>query len=414
MATTTFPPQTRVPQLSRLQMLGIGAAVVGLALLGLGWFVVSPLQFVESYIFAFYFTMALPLGCLGFLMIQHLTGGAWGVTVRRMLEAGAAALPIFFLLSIPVMMAAYNVYGFDQPIYHWADPALITEGSPEFDPIIAHKVPWMSPLWFSGRLVIYFLVWSTLALLLRRWSLEQDRSRDPDASTRKMRMLSGIGVALFVITVTFFAFDVGMSLDPHWYSTMYGAQYMGNAGLTTLAFLLLALTQVRRTQLFETYVPTKPIHDIGKLMLAFTVLWTYLSFGQYVIIWSGDIAEFTPWYIRRQEGGWIISVIVLIVFCFFTPFFMLLGRKPKRNLNYLAGVSILVLVMRFVDMFWIILPQFHETLLGAATTFTNYAAPLGTIGIFLAIWAWTMQRAPLLPLNAPQMDDLAAAAGGHH
>lgn len=394
-------------------MFGIGAAVIGLALLAAGWLLVGPEQFVHSYIFAFYFTMAFPLGCLGLLLVQHLTGGAWGVMVRRMLEAGALAFPIFFLLSIPVVLAAYNTYGLEHYVYHWADPKVVTPGSPEFDPIVAHKVPWMSSYWFAGRMLIYFLVWSTLGLLLRRWSIQQDNGADPDASAAKMRMLSGIGVALFVLTVTFFAFDVGMSLDAHWYSTMYGAHYMENSGLTVLAFLLLALTQVRRTKIFEQYVPVKPIHDLGKLLLAFTVLWTYLSFSQYVIIWAGDVAEFTPWYIKRQSGGWLWFVVLLMSLSFFTPFFLLLGRKPKRNLNYLAGVATLVLVMRFIDMMWIILPEFHETTLGALTTFTNFAAPLGTIGIFLAIWAWNMQRASLLPLNAPQMDALAAAAGGH-
>jgi hypothetical protein len=413
MATTALP-QSRVPQLSRLQTFGLIAAVVGLALLAVGWFLAGPEQFVHSYIFAFYYSMAFPLGCLGLLMIQHLTGGAWGVTVRRMLEAGALTLPIFFLLSIPVILAAYNTFGLEHYVYHWADPAVVTPGSPEFDPIVAHKTPWMSAPWFAGRILIYFVVWSTLALLLRRWSLQQDRGGDPEASQGRMRALSGIGLALFVLSVTFFAFDVGMSLDAHWYSTMFGAQYMGNCALTVIAFLLIALTQVRRTALFQEYVPVKPIHDLGKLLFAFTVVWTYLSFGQYVIIWSGDVAEFTPWYIRREEGGWIFVVLLLMIASFFLPFFALLGRKQKRNLNYLVNVAILVLVMRFIDTFWIILPQFHDTALGAFTTFTNYAAPIGLLGIFLAIWAWNMQRASLLPLNAPQMDALAAAAGGHH
>jgi hypothetical protein len=412
MATTTLP-QTRAPQLNNLQLLGIGAAVIGLLLLALGFFL-DPLLFVQSYIFGFYFTMAFPIGCLGFLMIQHLTGGAWGAMVRRMLEAGAVAMPIFFILSIPVIMAAFNTFGFDHAIYHWADPAIVTPGSPDFDPIIAHKTPWMSPLWFAGRMVIYFAIWSTIALLLRSWSLQQDRTRDGVPLQTRMRMLSGIGVALFVISVTFFAFDVGMSLDAHWYSTMYGAHYMENSGLTVLAFLLLVLSQVRRTEIFHRYVGVKPVHDVGKLLLAFTVLWTYLSFGQYVIIWAGDIAEFTPWYIKRQEGGWIFFVLALISLSFFTPFFLLLSRKGKRNMNYLVGVAALVLTMRFVDMMWIILPEFHPTVLEAVTTFTNFAAPLGLVGIFLAIWAWNMQRASLLPLNAPQMDDLAASAHGHH
>jgi hypothetical protein len=412
MATTTIP-QTRVPQLNRVQLLGIGAAVVGLALLALGFFI-SPLQFAESYIFGFYFVMSFPLGCLGFLLIQHLTGGAWGVTARRILEAGALALPVFFILSIPVVLAAYNTYGFDHPIYHWADPAAIDPASPEYDPIVAHKTPWMSPYWFAGRILIYFLVWGGLALLLRTWSLQQDRSRgDGVDEARRMRMLSGIGVPLFVLTVTFFAFDVGMSLDVHWYSTMYGAHYMGNTGLTALAFTLICLALVRRTPIFGEYVPIKPIHDLGKLLLAFVVLWTYLSYGQYVIIWSGDWAESVPWYIHRQTGGWLFFVIALIAFSFFAPFFLLLGRKPKRNLNYLVGVSAFILVMRFVDAMWIILPEFHSTV--AEISWMDFAAPLGLLGIFLAAWAWNMQRASVLPLNDPQMDALAAAShGGHH
>jgi hypothetical protein len=412
MATTTIP-QTRVPQLNRVQLLGIGAAVVGLALLALGFFI-SPLQFAESYIFGFYFVMSFPLGCLGFLLLQHLTGGAWGVTARRVLEAGALAMPIFFILSLPVILAVYNTYGFDHPIYHWADPAAIDPGSPEYDPLIAHKTPWMSPYWFAGRMLLYFVVWSALAILLRNWSLQQDRSRgDGVDEARRMRMLSGIGVPLFVITITFFAFDVGMSLDAHWYSTMYGAHYMGHTGLTGLAFTLICLALVRHTPIFGELVPTKPIHDLGKLMLAFVVLWTYLSYGQYVIIWSGDLAESVPWYISRQTGGWLFFVIALIAFSFFAPFFLLLGRKPKRNLNYLVGVSAFILVMRFVDIMWLILPEFHATV--AEISWMDFAAPLGILGIFLAAWAWSMQRAAVLPLNDPQMDTLAAARHhGHH
>ena len=411
MATTTLP-QTRVPQLNRLQMLGIGAAVLGLVLLAAGFFI-NPVQFAESYIFGFYFAMAFPLGCLGLLMIQHLTGGAWGVTGRRIFEAGAASLPIFFILSIPVVMIAYNGFlGLEHFIYHWADPAVVTPGSDHFDPIIAHKYPWMSPPWFAGRMLIYFAVWSAIALLLRRWSIEQDRGGDPVAAATRMRMLSGPGIALFVITVTFFAFDVGMSLDAHFYSTMYGAHYMENCGLTALSFTILALTQIRRTNIFEEHVPVKPIHDLGKLLFAFTILWTYLSFGQYVIIWAGDVAEFVPWYIKRQENGWIFVVLALMIFAFFAPFFALLSRDRKRNLNYLTVVAALIIFMRFVDVSWIILPEFHVTPVEAYTAFTNYAAPLGLVGIFLAVWAWNMQRAALLPLNDPNME--ALRAGGHH
>lgn len=410
MATTTLP-RANVPQLSGVQATGLGAAVIGLVTLGLG-FMINPEQFAKSYIFGFYFTTAFGLGCLGFLMVQHLTGGAWGVTARRIFEAGAMTLPVLFLLSLPVIMVVYNAFGFEHAIYHWADPKVITPGSPEFDPIVAHKVPWMSPPWFAGRMVIYFAVWGILAILLRTWSLQQDRGGDPEATATRMRRLSGIGTALFVLSVTFFAFDVGMSLDAHWYSTIYGAHYIVNCGLSVLAFTVIALTQVRQTPIFKEYVPIKPIHDIGKLMFAFTVLWTYMSFGQYVIIWSGDVAEFTPWYFRRSGSGWIGIVVFLMFASFLLPFLALLGRKPKRNLNYLAAVASWIVFVRFIDTSWIILPEFHTTAFEAYTTFTNWAAPIGLMGVWVALWAFFMQRASLLPLNAPQMESLHV--GGHH
>jgi hypothetical protein len=174
------------------------------------------------------------------------------------------------------------------------------------------------------------------------------------------------------------------------------------------------MTQIRRTPIFEKYVPTKPIHDLGKLMLAFTILWTYLSYGQYVIIWAGDLAESVPWYVRRTSNGWLYIALTLMCCSFFAPFLSLLGRRPKRNLNYLAGVATWILVMRFIDVSWIILPEFHASPLEAYTTFTNYAAPLGLFGIFLAIWSFNMQRAPLLPLNDANMEILRLHAGGHH
>jgi hypothetical protein len=408
MATTSLAP-TRVPQLSRLQTIGIGAAVIGLALLVAGYFIVGPQQFFYSYLFGFYFTMGLALGCLGFLMLQHLTGGAWGVTVRRMLEAGALAIPVMGLLFIPIALATFNVIGLPHPLYEWANPAVVTPGSPEFDPGIYHKVPWLTPMFFTVRAVIYFVLWTGLAFMLRSWSLDQDRTGN-QAAAKRMRMLSGIGVALFVISVTFAAFDWTMSLDPHWFSSIYGAHYMISSGLITLAFLSIILTQVRQTAIFEANVPIKPIHDIGKLMTAFTVLWTYMSFAQYVIIWAGDVAESTPWYIHRIQGGWITLVPILMVGQFFLPFFLLLSRKNKRNLTSLASIATLIIVMRFIDISWIVLPAFHPNI--TEVNWMDLAAPVGLVGLWLALFSWNLQRAALLPLNDPNMEWLHV--GGHH
>ncbi len=412
MATTSLAP-TRVPQLGRLQTIGLVAAAIGLVLLVAGYFIVGPEQFFRSYLFGFYFTMSLPLACLGFLMLQHLTGGAWGVTVRRMLEAGALALPVMGLLFIPIALATYPTtyqsLGLAQPLYEWATPGVIDPSSPLFDPGIAHKAPWLTPTFYVARAVIYFVIWTSLALMLRSWSLDQDRTGN-QASAKRMRMLSGIGLALFVISVTFAAFDWTMSLDPHWFSSIYGAHYMISSGLMTLSFLSIIITQVRQTEIFEEHVSTKPIHDIGKLMTAFTVLWTYMSYAQYVIIWAGDVAESTPWYVHRTQGGWIAIVPILMVGQFFLPFFLLISRKNKRRLGSLASIATLIIVMRFIDVSWIVLPAFHANI--AEVSWMNLAAPVGLVGLWLTLFASNLQRAALLPLNDPNMEWLHV--GGHH
>jgi len=412
MATTSLAP-TRVPQLSRLQTIGIGAAVVGLILLGLGYFVAGPLQFFRSYLFGFYFTMSLCIGSLAFLMIQHLTGGAWGVMARRMLESGALVMPVMGLLFIPIALATFpetcTSLGLQHPLYEWANPALVTPGSPEFDPGIYHKLPWMTPMFFTVRAVIYFVIWTGLALMLRSWSIEQDRTGN-QAMAARMRMISGIGLALFVISATFASFDWTMSLDPLWFSSMYGAHYMVSSGLLTLAFMIVMLTQIRHTPLFEQHVPIKPIHDIGKLMLAFTVLWTYLSYGQFTIIWSGDIAESVAWYLVRTHNGWIVLVPILMLFQFFVPFFLLLSRRNKQNLTSLASIAGWIIVMRFIDVSWIVLPAFHEKIMDVS--WLNFAAPVALVGIWLTVFAANLQRAALLPLNDPNMEWLHV--GGHH
>lgn len=411
MATTSLAP-TKIPQLSRLQVFGIGAAVIGLALLAVGYFIVGPEQFCRSYLFGFYFTMSLSIGCLGFLMLQHLTGGAWGVTVRRMLESGAMLMPVMGLLFIPIALATFpgtsGSLGLSHPLYEWANPAAIDPTSPLFDPGIAHKQPWLSPTYFIARGVIYFVLWTSLAFMLRSWSIQQDRTGN-QVTTSRMRMLSGIGVALFVISVTFAAFDWTMSLNPHWFSSIYGAHYMISSGLMTLAFLILMLTQVRHTPIFEQNVTIKPIHDIGKLMLAFTVLWTYMSFAQYVITWAGDVSEFTPWYVDRISGGWVIPVPFLMLGQFFLPFFFLLSRKNKRNLNSLATIAAVIIFMRFIDVSWIVLPAFHKEI--AQVSWMNLAAPIGLVGLWLTLFAGNLQRASLLPLNDPNIEWLHA--GGH-
>jgi hypothetical protein len=398
----------------RFRNIGFAVAAVGLILLAVGSFLfvgeglTASDRFFESYLFGFFFTMLLPLGSLGWLMVQYLTGGTWALAARRLLEAGALTLPLMAILSIPVILAAYNVDG-GQYLFEWANPAVISPDSPEYDRIVAHKVPWLSPLWFTGRMVIYFAIWCGLAILLRRFSLDLERTGDPQYKLRA-RPWAGVGIALFVITVTFAAFDWGMSLDPHWYSTIYGAVYIVCAGLVTMAFTIIVISQLVHTPLFEEFLSAKQWHDMGKLMFAFVVLWTYTNFGQYVIIWSGDIVEFTPWFIRRGENGWEWVMTFLVAFNFAFPFFVLLSRQNKRNLRVLSSIAALLIFVQFVNSVWYILPEFHESV--PQITIGDIGAALGLFGLVVGVYMINLSRAPVLATKDPVLVELAHA-GGH-
>jgi hypothetical protein len=227
-----------------------------------------------------------------------------------------------------------------------------------------------------------------------------------------MRMLSGIGIALFVLTVTFATFDWGMSLDPHWFSSIYGALYIVGSGLITLCFMVIVMNMLTRTEPLSRIVAVDQFHDLGTLMFAFTVLWAYMSFGQYVIIWSGNVAEFVPFYIHRTQGGWQYLALVLMAAHFFLPFFLLLSRRNKRNVTMLTGIAVFMIIMRLLDLSWVILPNFHETM--AQISWMDIAAPVGMVGVWVGIFAQLLKSQPLIPVNDPNMDLLKLDAGKHH
>lgn len=389
--------------LNTLQMVALVVGVVGVALLGLG-FAINPEQFFRSYLFGFLFSISVPLGCLGFMMLHHMTGGTWGLTVRRMFEAGALTLPLMALLFAPIALTLLGFFGDPGILYHWANPEVVRG-----DPILEHKTPYLNVPFFLARTAGYFLIWALLAVLLRNWSIQQDRTGNVGL-VQRMRMVSAPGIVLFVLTVSFAAFDWGMTLDPHWFSTIYGVMFLVGDGLFTLAFLIVMVGLLINREPMAGVVSTKQVHDLGKLMLAFTVLWAYVSFAQYLIIWSGNIAEFTPWYVRRTAGGWEWFTVVLILFHFLVPFFLLLSRRNKQKLSFLMGIALWMIVMRLLDLSWVILPEFHSTV--ANVSWMDFAAPLGLFGIWLAVFLALLKRQPLLPANDPGMVDFAF--GGHH
>jgi hypothetical protein len=375
----------------RFSLLGAG----GIALMIVGAFV-NPAQFFRSYLLGYVFWTGLALGSLGILMLNHLTGGGWGLGTRRSLEAATRTFPLLAVLFFPLAYGRHY-------LYVWTRLDVVAHSE-----ILQHKSPYLNWPFFLVRTFFYFVIWILISYFLNRWSLAQDRF-DDRRPTEHLRRLSGPGILVLAVTVTFACVDWVMSLDPEWYSTLFGLIFLEGQGLTSLAFIIavtVALSQ--REPLSQILTPTQ-FHDLGKLMLAFVLIWAYLSFSQFLIVWSGNLPEEIPWYIRRLQGGWQWLGLGLIIFHFALPFLLLLSRDLKRNSGTLAKVAWIVVVMRFVDLYWLTGPELHDGRL--QVHWLDLAAPLGIGGLWLALFFNQLRSRPLLPIGNPELKMALAQAG---
>lgn len=368
------------------------AGVLALALCAIGAFF-SRQQFFQSYLIAYIFWLGIALGCLAIVMLHNLSGGAWGTLIRRFLEAGMMTLPLMAVLFVPLL--------FDLPgLYEWARPEAVAH-----DQILRHKSAYLNVPFFIIRAAIYFLLWGGAAAALSHWSVGYERSIDARLLTRQ-RLASGPGLVLFVLSVTFASIDWLMSLEPHWYSTIYGVHFFGGHGLAAFAFAILLVTLLAGRPPFAGVIQPRHFLDLGNLLLAFVMLWAYFAYSQWVVIWSGNLPEEISWYLRRNRGGWQWLLIALVVFHFVAPFLLLLLRTVKQRARALGAVAGAIMVMRLLDIFWYTAPAFHPGVF--ALHWMDIAAPIGLGGIWLACFFWLLGRRPLLPLREPYTREVAA------
>ena len=382
------------PSMDRLQRMSLIVGVVFLVITAIGLFV-DPGQFFRSYLFAYIYTLGLSIGCLGILLLHHTVGGKWGVVTRRLLESGTRTFPLMAVLLIPVLFGMTS-------LYLWARPEMA-----EHDAAIKWKAGYLNIPFFIIRMVIYFGLWMLYAWILNRKSLEQDRTGDPGLILR-LRQISAPGLVVFTLAGTFAFFDLIMSLEPHWFSTIYGALFLVGEMLETFAFLIAILVVLSRRPPFSEILTQRHFHDLGNLMFAFTMLWAYLSFSQFLIIWSGNLPEEIPWYLRRVSGGWGVIAVVLIVFHFFAPFFILLQRLVKRNPRMLYQVAIGMIVIRLLDVYWVVEPAFYQDEFPLHKQvfqlhWLDFAAPIGLVGVWIAYFIWHLKRYPLVPVKDPRL-----------
>lgn len=393
--------------LNRLQTIGLGLGVIFLVALGLGGAFISVEVALRAYLIGFCFWAGIAVGCLGLLILQHLTGGSWGLVIRRVLEAAAKTLPFVGLLFLPIALGATEMY-------EWAHYQ--AEGRTD-DKILNWKAPYLN-LWFwIGRAVLYFVIWSAMAYLLAGWSKKQDETGDWKISNT-FNTFSGPAMIVFVLAVTFASVDWSMSLDPHWFSTMYGLLFVIGWALSALSFVVALLAWMAGREPMKHILTTAHFHDLGKLMLAMVMVWAYFNFSQLVIIYAGNIPEETPWYLRRMEGGWGIIGMVLLLLHFVFPFLLLLSQDLKKRFHYLAYLAVFILVMRLVDLFYLIKPNpmVHgglEPIKGFALSWMDLVAPLAIGGIWLFVFIWFLKQRPVFPYNDPFAEN-AIEHGRHH
>lgn len=390
------------PQVDRLQRVALLVGVAG-ALLSLVGALRNPEQFFRSYLYGFLFWNGIALGALGLLMIQHLTGGFWGLATRRLLEAATRTLPVTAVLFLPVLFGMSH-------IYVWAHPEVVAA-----DPILRHKSAYLNVPFFAARAVFYFLCWNALAHFLSKWSLEQDAGVVYERG-RRLRSLSGGGLVLLGLTLTFSAVDWAMSLSPHWFSTIYGIIFMVGDVLSAMALVIVLLAYMGHEAPFNHSVKASTTHDLGKLTLAFVMLWAYVNLSQFLITWSGNLPEEIPWYIQRLQGGWQWVGIALVLFHFVLPYLLLLSRDLKRSAPLLAKVAGLLLLMRLVDLFWLVAPDMQGHGHGAhglAMHWLDVAAPVGLGGLWLAAFARQLKNRPLVPQADPELAELLAIPARH-
>ena len=356
----------------------------------------SPQVFFPSYLMAYMLVLGLALGSLGLLMLQHLTGGHWGIVIRRPLESATRTLPLLAVLFLPIVFGMKYLYG------AWLDPEKVRT-----EPLSSLQQGYLTAHWFYVRAIIYFVVWIGLMLIFNRWSREQDVNQTDRALRRRFKMLAGPGIILYVFGVTFAAIDWVMSISPHWASTIYGFLFVAGQLISAMSLMIAVVVLLSRTAPMAGLIQKRHIHDLGKLLLAFVMLFAYFDFSQLLIIWSGNQPEEITFYRSRLYGEWGVVAVIVLVFHFFVPFFLLLSRDLKRNYRLLPKVAIWMIFIRLVDLFWMTRPEFTGR---AIPSWIDFVVPIALIGLWLAFFAFNLQKLPLLPLGDPKL----AEAIAHH
>jgi hypothetical protein len=383
------------PSVNRVQRAGLLVGGIAL-LLAIPGALSSPEKFYHSYIFSYMLVLGLTVGSLGLLMLQHLTGGNWGIIIRRPLEAASRNIWLVLVMFIPIVLGMKTLYR------AWLDPERLKE-----EPLSKFQQGYLTSGGFLGRAVLYFAIWFLLMWLFNTWSWQQDERKQDPQIQRRFKSLSGPGVILYILVMTFAAIDWVMSLSPHWASTIYGFIFVGSQAIASMCLMVIVIVLLSGSEPLAGIIQKRHLHDLGKWLFTFNILWAYFAFSQLLIIWSGNQPEEISFYRTRLFGGWGVVAVIVLVFSFFLPFFILLSRDVKRTPGLIAKVAAWMLFMRLVDLYWMTRPEFTPR---AFPTWLDFVVPIALFGLWLGFFAMNLKQRPLLPLGDPKL----AEAIAHH
>lgn len=355
-------------------------------------------QFFHSYLLGFMLWLGVALGSMAILMLQHLTGGKWAMVIRRQLEAAMKTLPLMAILFIPIIAGIPHLYG------AWLYPDQRDKH------LIELSQSYLTRNGYIGRAIVYFAIWLVIAFILSRWSAEQDNPPVQNLSPR-FRKIAAPGLILYAFTITFAVIDWVMSLDPHWISTIYGFIFIAGELLSAICIMVVVERILVRYEPTASLLKPKEVHDHGKLMLTFVMLWAYFSFSQLLIIWAGNLPSEIRFFTRRLYSGWQAVALALVVFHFAVPFLLLLSRSFKRNPRTLVWLAAWLLFMRFVDLLWYIEPNFHKTVY---ISWLDLVVPTAIGGFWFAFFFRNLRSRPLLPVYDLHAQEFLEYVGAAH
>src|SRR6056297_1131337 len=366
-----------------------GVGIVGLIASGVGYFLNAD-QFFFSYLTSFAFYTSFALASLILVMIHHITKSSWGAVIRRIPESLFAKFWIWALFFIPVILGMSNLYS-------WTNTEYVMN-----DPILAGKTPYLNEPFFLIRQFIYFGIWSFLGYKLHKTSLEMDRTRDWGLTTL-LRKFSAPGILLFALTIAFASFDWVMSLDAHWFSTIFGVYYFAMSFQALFPFIILMVFWMHSNGILTNIIKKAHIYDLGAWFFGFTVFYAYIAFSQFLLIYYANIPEETLWYYHRLEGSWSVITYSLIACRFVIPFIILLNRDKKHNKTLLIIASVLIIVMHLIELHWIVMPVLHHS--GMAISWLDITTLIGLGGIFLGLFFRRFKNHKIVPVNDPTLAD---------